>query len=73
MSTAEILFNDSEFALLPGQEIFVKSKVLISGMGGVGQEEAGVVELIFGLAREASGKRSEACGWWCGLMGAVVP
>ncbi|GAB1292756.1 Integrin alpha-M [Apodemus speciosus] len=26
VSTAEILFNDSEFALLPGQETFVKSK-----------------------------------------------
>lgn len=32
MSTAEVMFNDSEFALLPGQETFVKSKVLGSGM-----------------------------------------
>lgn len=62
MSTAEILFNDSVFALLPGQETFVKSKVLIAGMGAVGwggagwrEEETGVMGLIFGLAREAVG------------------
>lgn len=36
VSTAEILFNDSVFALLPGQEMFVKSKVPISGLVGLG-------------------------------------
>lgn len=35
VSTAEILFNDSAFALLPGQETFVKAQVPISGVGGV--------------------------------------
>ena len=36
VSSTEILFNDSAFALLPGQESYVRSKVLISDMGGVG-------------------------------------
>lgn len=34
MSTAEIVFNDSIFALLPGQGMFVKSQVPISGTVG---------------------------------------
>lgn len=31
-------FNDSQFALLPGGEAFVKSQVSVSGLGGVGVE-----------------------------------
>lgn len=44
-------------------------------MGGAvwREEEAGVVGPIFGLAREAGGKRSEACGWWCELLGVDNP
>lgn len=47
VSTAEIMFNDSVFALLPGQGMFVKSQVPVSGMvgwggsGGWREEEAG--------------------------------
>uniref|UniRef100_A0A8C9C8V8 Integrin subunit alpha M n=1 Tax=Phocoena sinus TaxID=42100 RepID=A0A8C9C8V8_PHOSS len=51
VSTAEILFDDSEFALLPGQGAFVRAQVSVSdteepleageGAGLVGEREAG--------------------------------
>lgn len=51
VSTAEILFDDSEFALLPGQGAFVRAQVSVSdteepleageGAGLVGEREVG--------------------------------
>ena len=45
MSTAEILFDDSEFALLPGQGAFVRAQVSVSDTEGPLEagEEAGLV------------------------------
>lgn len=66
MSAAEILFNASEFALLPGQETFVKSKVLLSVMGGGaagGRRKWGGGSHLW-AAREASGKSVGL--FWCG-------
>lgn len=47
VSTAEILFNDSIFTLLPGQEAFVRAQVCVSDTEGLleGEGEAGLVEI----------------------------
>lgn len=46
LSTAEILFNDSMFALLPGQGAFVRAQVSVLGAEGQleGGREAGIGE-----------------------------
>lgn len=44
VSTAEVLFNDSQFALLPGQEAFVRAQVSVSDPEGpleAGEEACG--------------------------------
>lgn len=47
VSTAEILFNDSVYALLPGQEAFVRAQVSVLGTEGLlkGGGEAGIVQM----------------------------
>lgn len=44
-STAEILFDDTMFALLPGQEAFVRAQVSVLGTEGLleGGGEVGIV------------------------------
>lgn len=54
MSAAEILFNDSMFALLPGQGMFVRSQVTGSEAEGrlEGGGETGFIKIISGWGRE---------------------
>lgn len=66
VSTAEILFNDSTFALLPGQGAFVRAQVSVLGIEGLleGGGDAGIVEVSRerrSVGREAGGGMNE--GW----------
>lgn len=47
VSTVEILFNDSMYALLPGQEAFVRAQVTVLSTEGLleGGGEAGLVQM----------------------------
>lgn len=47
MSKAEVSFDNSKFAVLPGQEAFLKAQVSVSDPEGLleGGGEAGLVEI----------------------------
>lgn len=68
MSTAEILFNDSVFALLPGQGMFVRSQVAVSSTEGLreGGEEAGLVKIILGAGKRGRETDGEEEVWVLG-------
>ncbi|XP_010626652.3 integrin alpha-M-like, partial [Fukomys damarensis] len=71
VSTAEILFNDSTFALLPGQGMFVRSQVAVSGTEGLleGGGESGLVRIIGAGEGEESNSREEERGLGTGDTG----